>query len=283
MRDFLSGVAPDPLPTRDLAPAGKANLAFFEAYFSNFIEGTEFEVEEAHDVVFSGAEPRERPEDAHDVRGTFAVGSSERDMLTVPRSADELSELLLRRHATIMEARPTALPGRFKTRRNKAGGTTFVDPELVEGTLAKGFECWRGLSDPLARAVMAMFVVSEVHPFADGNGRVARVMMNAELEAAGQSWVMIPIVYRNNYLQALKAASRGDSLEALQRTLAFGQRWVHAVFARDVADDLNALRALIEATNALRDPSEADAEGVRLRLPTADDFDRAIHQAPGLC
>ena len=31
-----------------------------------------------------------------------------------------------------------------------------------------------------------MFLVAEVHPFADGNGRVARVMMNAELIAGGQ-------------------------------------------------------------------------------------------------
>ena len=31
-----------------------------------------------------------------------------------------------------------------------------------------------------------MFLVSEAHPFADGNGRTARIMMNAELIAAGQ-------------------------------------------------------------------------------------------------
>ena len=28
-----------------------------------------------------------------------------------------------------------------------------------------------------------MFLVSEVHPFVDGNGRIARIMMNAELVA----------------------------------------------------------------------------------------------------
>jgi fido (protein-threonine AMPylation protein) len=281
MQDFLSSIAPNPLPSRDLTQSGRANLAFFEAYFSNFIEGTEFGVDEAHDVVFSGVEPQERPEDAHDIRGTFAVVSSESDMRTVPRSPDELIDILLRRHKTIMEARPSAGAGYFKTRRNKAGGTTFVEPDLVKGTLEKGFECWRSLSDPFARAVMAMFVVSEVHPFADGNGRVGRVMMNAELEAASQTPIMIPIVYRNNYLQALKAASRGDSFEALQRTLAFGQRWVHAVFTSDVAHDLNALRAVIEATNAFRDSADADTEGVRLRLPTPDDFDNAVRSIPG--
>jgi fido (protein-threonine AMPylation protein) len=36
-----------------------------------------------------------------------------------------------------------------------------------------------------------MFFVSEVHPFLDGNGRLARVVMNAELAAARQMRVLI--------------------------------------------------------------------------------------------
>ncbi len=58
------------------------------------------------------------------------------------------------------------------------------------------------------RAIFMMFLVSEVHPFADGNGRVARVMMNAELAAAQQVRVLIPIVYRSNYISALARAKR---------------------------------------------------------------------------
>lgn len=48
----------------------------------------------------------------------------------------------------------------------------------------------RSLVDPFARAVYVMFLVTEVHPFTDGNGRVALVQMNAELVAASQ----VPIV-----------------------------------------------------------------------------------------
>jgi hypothetical protein len=33
-------------------PSAKRAFAFFEAYFSNFIEGTEFEAEEAEEIVF---------------------------------------------------------------------------------------------------------------------------------------------------------------------------------------------------------------------------------------
>ncbi|MEJ0057694.1 MAG: Fic family protein [Bacteroidota bacterium] len=53
-----------------------------------------------------------------------------------------------------------------------------------------------------------MFIVSEVHPFLDGNGRVARVMMNAELSSKGQSKIIIPTVYREDYMGALRKLTR---------------------------------------------------------------------------
>ncbi len=68
--------------------------------------------------------------------------------------------------------------------RNQFGTLIFVAPEDVHGTLAEGFRIYQRLSEPLHRAIFMMFLVSEVHPFADGNGRVARIMMNAELLAA---------------------------------------------------------------------------------------------------
>ncbi len=55
-----------------------------------------------------------------------------------------------------------------------------------------------------------MFVTSEVHPFLDGNGRLARVMMNAELTAKNQTKIIIPTVYRDDYLGALRKLSRNQ-------------------------------------------------------------------------
>lgn len=53
-----------------------------------------------------------------------------------------------------------------------------------------------------------MFIVSETHPFEDGNGRVARMMMNAELVAGGQSKIIIPNVFRDDYIGALRRLTR---------------------------------------------------------------------------
>ncbi len=64
---------------------GRATLAFFEAYFSNFIEGTEFEVSQAADIVFNNAIPADRPEDAHDVLGTWQIVSDPVEMARTPR------------------------------------------------------------------------------------------------------------------------------------------------------------------------------------------------------
>jgi len=259
----LAGTAP---VTRLARPLDGPALPFFEAYFSNFIEGTQFAVDEAADIVFNGRIPAARPEDAHDVLGTWKVVSDELEMSRLPRNAGELAALLKGRHVRIMEGRPDKGPGRFKAGPNRAGSTVFVAPELVEGTLAKGFEIYRGFSTPLHRAIFMMFMVSEVHPFADGNGRIARIMMNAELVAAGENRIIVPTVYRNNYLMALKALSQNRITAALVRTMDFAQRYTAAV---DFAE-LDRARFILDRTHAFADPNEADAAGIRLMLPTPE-------------
>lgn len=262
----LSATSPIIRPQIDLTQDGKANLAFFEAYFSNFIEGTEFPVEEAQDIVFRNVIPADRPDDAHDVLGTFHVVSSLEEMSRAPKSAGEFIELLRRRHARVMSARPDKGPGRFKTGLNRAGGTVFVAPEMVEGTLEKGFEFYRSLPDPFARAVYMMFLTAEVHPFTDGNGRVARIMMNAELVAASEQRIIIPIVYRNNYLAALKSLSNHSDGRPLIRVLDFAQRYTAAI-PFDSFDEANFVMA---RTNAFMKPHEADELGIRLHLPSPE-------------
>jgi Fic family protein len=108
-----------------------------------------------------------------------------------------------------------------------------------------------------------MFLVAEVHPFTNGNGRLARIMMNAELVASGEVRLIIPTVYRANYLAALKGATHTGHHEALIAMLSFARRYTTRV---DFSDRVRA-EADLERTNAFRDSTEAEAAGVRLTLP----------------
>src|SRR3546814_108153 len=183
-------------------------------------------------------------------------------MKTVPGSYEEFEAILRRRHASIMEARPDKNPGVFKSKINQAGSTVFVAPELVNGTLQKGFEFYRALEEQFQKAAFMMVLVSEVHPFADGNGRAARIMMNAELVAGGEERIIIPTAYRTDYLGALKAFSKNSRTEPLIRMLdaaqgyTGGNDWSAFEGARQMLEDTNAFAEGEDAKLKLR-PAEA--------------------------
>lgn len=246
-----------PRPTSSESAASFENAACIDAYFSNYIEGTEFGFEEAMDIMLQGRIPQRRPEDAHDVIGTFRIVSSRDEMgLTLSDARYDFGDFvatLLRRHEILMAARPDKRPGEFKTRTNFAGSTAFVEPELVVGTLRRGFEFFRSLREPFARAAFMMFLVSEVHPFTDGNGRIARIMTNGELISGGQHRIIVPTVYREDYLLALRSLTRQGRTDPFLKMLDRAQEWVSRIDFHHLDAALEALRA----TNAFADPSEA--------------------------
>lgn len=263
LTELLSTAPPIPRPA--VGGPRENVLPFVEAYFSNFIEGTEFTFDEAAAIVYQGLEPVARPADAHDIRGTFEIASNHSQMSRTPVSGDDLIELLEQRHEILMAGRPEKRPGQFKELPNQAGSVQFVAPRLVSGTLRSGFERYAQLQDPFARAAFMMFLVSEVHPFDDGNGRIARLMMNAELVAADQTRIVIPTVYRNNYVMALRGLTQNGNARSYISTLDFAQRYT----AQLDCTSLTTAQQMLEETHAFTDPTEADVRGIRLVLPSA--------------
>jgi hypothetical protein len=263
LRTSLAAIAPTSRLSPPLSASALMNLSFFEAYFSNFIEGTEFEIKEAVDIIFKGNIPADRPADAHDILGTFKVVSNTQEMSHIPHQFDEFITLLQTRHASIMEGRPDKLPGKFKNISNRAGLTTFVEPDLVLGTLKQGFDIYQSIDCPLHRAIFMMFLISEVHPFIDGNGRIGRIMMNAELIGKSEQRIIIPTVYRNNYLSALRALSLNAISDPLILTLDFEQKYTLSLNYEDFYDT----HLLLEKTYAFLDPNDPEEKGLRLRLP----------------
>ncbi|MDD5151986.1 MAG: Fic family protein [Flavobacterium sp.] len=229
------------------------NFAFFEAYFSNYIEGTIFEIEEAKSIIQTETPIPNRYEDSHDILGTYRLVSNQTEMSTTPSNPDELLNILQYRHQILLGARTSKKPGQFKDKNNRAGETHFVDHTLVRGTLIKGFDYYQALQEPFAKAAYIMFMISEIHPFLDGNGRIARVMMNAELVKVNQTRIIIPTVYRDDYLGALRRLTRNDDPAVYIKMLQRAQEFSTSL----LANDMQTLENHLTLSNAFKEHDEA--------------------------
>lgn len=83
--------------------------------------------------------------------------------------------------------------------------------EAVRDCMPVFFDLLKEERDPVVRIVLGHFIFVFIHPFLDGNGRIARFLMNVMMAAAGQPWTIIKIEQRRAYMNALEAASvQGD-------------------------------------------------------------------------
>lgn len=242
-----------PVVPRATEGIDSALQAFVESYFSNFIEGTEFELEEAHEIVVRGHPLQYREDDSHDILGTNQAILDSVGAPHFPSSFDSFLQQLKSWNERVIHSRAEKRPGEIKTAPNRAGTTVFVNPELVVGTLERAFEFLAAARTSEARAALAMFIVAEVHPFTDGNGRTARLAMNLALSAESRTRIIVPTVFRDDYLTSLRALSREREPEPyvrmLNRAAAFSGwldfRSQEACFAQ------------LAASSAMEDPSEA--------------------------
>jgi hypothetical protein len=221
--------------------------AFIESYFSNYIEGTEFELEEAHEIVVRGRPLQYREDDSHDILGTYQAILNSKAKPGIPQNFKAFATQVQEWNRQVIESRSAMSPGEFKTESNRAGNTLFVRPDLVVGTLEKGYETIMSAATAENRAALAMFVITEVHPFTDGNGRTARLAINLFLTQAGRTRIIIPTVYRDDYISALKALSTNGHPIPLARMLARAARFSRWV---DMSSKSKAFAAL-KQSNAL--------------------------------
>jgi hypothetical protein len=244
----------EPLQVAPVDRAADPQLqAFVETYFSNYIEGTEFEIEEAHEIVVDGRPVKYREDDSHDILGTYRAILQSKQSAVIPESADDFVNQLKGWNRQVIESRRDKNPGEFKTEPNRFGSTWFVDPDMVFGTLVKSFEIIMRLEGPANRAALAMFIVAEVHPFTDGNGRTARMTMNQFLTHAGLTRIIIPMVFRDDYLSALNALSSNAHPVPLLRMLTRAARFSRWL---DMSSTASCFAALTRS-NAMAKPNEA--------------------------
>lgn len=222
--------------------AARRHFAFLESYFSNFIEGTEFEVNEARGFVLDGVPVEHRPQDSHDIIGVFEQALSPPWATLTLATGEAVLEQLRARHRHQMQRRPEVGPGEFKVKANRAGNTEFVEPHLVRGTLMEGSRLLASVPTGTARAMLAMFLVAEVHPFNDGNGRLARLVMNAELSAADGCRIIVPTLFREEYLDCLRELTRNGRAEPFLKAMTRIHDWTACFDYEDLDEVIATMR-----------------------------------------
>ena len=83
--------------------------------------------------------------------------------------------------------------------------------EAVRDLMPAFFRLLEEEDNASVRVALGHFMFAFIHPFVDGNGRIARFLMNLMLSAAGLPWTVIQVEHRDRYMQSLESASvEGD-------------------------------------------------------------------------
>jgi hypothetical protein len=233
-------------PDRAATWPARTNAAWWDALFSCDLEGVNhYTIEDAWGAVFRQEVEGVHP-DHHDLDDLFRILDDTSEMHYRPRRFVHFIDTLKSRHALVMRSHSDVKPGEFKVCPNQAGGHKFVVPELVQSTLRFAFQRYRQLRLPFARALFIHYILVETHPFRDGNGRTARMFMNAELIAAGQSRILLPPAVKHQYISALKELSMTGKAESYINTMATAQDFTASIDF----DNIQNSAAILQRRNA---------------------------------
>lgn len=85
--------------------------------------------------------------------------------------------------------------------------------EAMRDAMPALFDLLSQETEPSVRAVLGHWLFGYIHPYSDGNGRMARFLMNVMLASGGYPWTVIRVEDRDAYLAALEAASVEANIE----------------------------------------------------------------------
>jgi fido (protein-threonine AMPylation protein) len=121
---------------------------------------------------------------------------------------------------------PTALAG-YRNDFVFLRTSRFAPPrwEAVRDAMPTLFDLLESEAEPAVRAVLGHWLFGYIHPYMDGNGRMARFLMNTMLASGGYPWTIVPVEDRSRYLKALDSASIDANIEPFATFIAERVAW----------------------------------------------------------
>ena len=107
----------------------------------------------------------------------------------------------------------SALAG-YRNRPVFLRGSRHVPPrsELLPDCMATLFDLLEHEPEAAVRAVVGHWMLGYIHPYPDGNGRIARFLMNVMLASGGYQWTTIRVEDRQRYMAAFEDASVAQNI-----------------------------------------------------------------------
>ncbi|MDR1391308.1 MAG: Fic family protein [Holosporales bacterium] len=127
--------------------------------------------------------------------------------------------VILKIHSLILNGIDDSNRGRYRNVRVRITGTDVVLPNpLKVPNLMKNFaEKLDKKPDSVFKAFEAHYKLVEIHPFIDGNGRTARLLMNLILMRAGYLPMVIAPIERKRYISAINSRNTKGNLLGYHR------------------------------------------------------------------
>ncbi len=183
------------------------------AYSSNALEGNSLTETETKIVIEDGITIGGKPVRDH----LEALGHSEAyDLLFRLAKHQDITEANIKELHRLFYYRIDAKQaGKYRKRRVIITGTDFIPPApdripVLMGSLIAGLPETRAKRHPVEFAAILHMELVTIHPFIDGNGRAARLLMNLALLQAGYPLAIIPPILRRDYLDTLNKTHKGD-------------------------------------------------------------------------
>lgn len=100
-------------------------------------------------------------------------------------------------------------------------GSRHVPPnkDAVSDVMDTLFSLLKEESHPAVRAVLGHFIFVYIHPYFDGNGRIARFLLNLMLVSGGYQWTVVRTGGRDRYMASLEKASTENKIRPFAKFL----------------------------------------------------------------
>lgn len=191
----------------------KKHLIISSVYNSNAIEGNKLSLRET-EIILNGMVVNERPL-KDEIEARSLANATEYLYRLIDGSEPLTVRTLLELHSLLMENIPNVEGGRYRTtdveiKNSEHKPISFLDVELEVEEMFKWMNRNMHKYDPIVLCAILHHWLVWIHPFSDGNGRVTRLFTNFFLLQKGYPEVVIKIIDRDKYYNALIDADNGD-------------------------------------------------------------------------